>query len=96
MCLPVSKSRIELEVTSVRSATAANEKVAEEKAALEKRVHKLSMDLQKAQLELEKEKENRPSVVSSSTDSKPSGAASKIARPVSFSLSRPSYLAFCG
>ncbi|GAA5980950.1 hypothetical protein JCM5350_004776 [Sporobolomyces pararoseus] len=85
----IKKLTYQLEVTSVRSATAANEKVAEEKAALEKRVHKLSMDLQKAQLELEKEKENRASVVGSSTDSKPSGAVSKIARPPSRSSIAP-------
>jgi len=73
---------IELEVTSARSATAANAQVAEEKAALEKRVHKLSMELQQAQLELEKEKESRSSAVLADSTNGKASAASKIARPV--------------
>ncbi|GAA5967182.1 hypothetical protein JCM3765_001554 [Sporobolomyces pararoseus] len=86
----IKKLTYQLEVTSVRSATAANEKVAEEKAALEKRVHKLSMDLQKAQLELEKEKEIKSTVANGSTENKPLGAGSKIARPPSRSSIAPS------
>lgn len=69
-------------MTSARSATAANAQVAEEKAALEKRVHKLSMELQQAQLELEKEKESRSSAVLADSTNGKASAASKIARPV--------------
>ncbi|GAA6018950.1 hypothetical protein JCM11491_005690 [Sporobolomyces phaffii] len=76
----IKKLTYQLEVTSVRSATAANSAVAEEKAALEKRVHQLAMELQKAQLELEKEKENR---IAPPHDGKAAASGSKIARPPS-------------
>ncbi|GAA5909840.1 uncharacterized protein JCM6883_003112 [Sporobolomyces salmoneus] len=82
----IKKLTYQLEVTSVRSATEATAKVAEEKAALEKRVHKLTMDLQKAQLEIEQEKENRSK---STVEGRTTGPASKIARPPSRSSIAP-------
>jgi hypothetical protein len=64
----------DLEVVQAR--TVALSQVAQEKAALEKRVHGLTMELQRAQMELEKEKENK-------AIAEPAKAgASKIARPV--------------
>lgn len=65
----------ELEIQAAHAA--APSKIAEEKAALEKRVHALTTELQRAQLDLEKEKENRVTLVESTAP-----AASRIARPV--------------
>jgi hypothetical protein len=74
----------EIEVTSVRTADAATATLTKEKAVLEKRVHQLSTELQRAQMDLEKEKENvKVPITAPST-------ASKIARPVG-SLSLPSF-----
>ena len=65
----------ELEIQAAHAA--APSKIAEEKAALEKRVHALTTELQRAQLDLEKEKQNRVTLVESTAP-----AASRIARPV--------------
>ncbi|GAA5906978.1 hypothetical protein JCM8208_003729 [Rhodotorula glutinis] len=66
----------QLEVQAAHAA--APSKIAEEKAALEKRVHALTTELQRAQLDLEKEKENRVAPVESIAT-----PASRIARPAS-------------
>ncbi|GAA5872558.1 hypothetical protein JCM1840_004836 [Sporobolomyces johnsonii] len=75
----IKRLTYEVEVTSARSADSANSRVAEEKAALEKRVHQLTTQLQKAQLDLEKEKESH----SANSEAAKAGAASKVARPAS-------------
>ncbi|GAA6027432.1 hypothetical protein JCM8097_007861 [Rhodosporidiobolus ruineniae] len=65
-----------LGLVSARAADEAGANVAKEKAALEKRVHQLTTELQRVQMDLEKEKENsRPASAASTT--------SKIARPPS-------------
>ncbi|KPV73221.1 uncharacterized protein RHOBADRAFT_45789 [Rhodotorula graminis WP1] len=69
----------QLEIQAAHAA--APSKIAEEKAALEKRVHALTTELQRAQLDLEKEKENRLVPVDSTATT--ATTASKIARPAS-------------
>ncbi|GAA5931678.1 hypothetical protein JCM1841_000456 [Sporobolomyces salmonicolor] len=69
----------EVEVASAHSADSANSRLAEEKAALEKRVHQLTTHLQKAQMDLEKEKESH----SATSEVAKAGAASNVARPAS-------------
>ncbi|GAA5825692.1 hypothetical protein JCM11251_000339 [Rhodosporidiobolus azoricus] len=81
----IKRLSYELEVTSVRTADAATASLAKEKAALEKRVHQLSTDLQRAHFDLEKEKENSRNVPAP-TAAQP---ASKIARPPSRSSTTP-------
>ncbi|GAA5959098.1 hypothetical protein JCM21900_002558 [Sporobolomyces salmonicolor] len=75
----VKRLTYEVEVTSARSADSANSRVAEEKAALEKRVHQLTTQLQKAQMDLENEKESH----SATSEVAKAGAASNVARPAS-------------
>ncbi|GAA5939837.1 uncharacterized protein JCM15063_004318 [Sporobolomyces koalae] len=79
----IKKLTYQLEVTSVRSATVATEKVAQEKVALEKRVHQLTTELQKTQLDLERIRESRANEVDTVAP------VSKIARPPSRSSIAP-------
>ncbi|BGP43634.1 hypothetical protein JCM10449v2_007675 [Rhodotorula kratochvilovae] len=66
----------QLEVTAAHAAVPS--KVVEEKAALEKRVHALTTELQRTQMDLEREKENKAVAAEPAK-----AAASKIARPAS-------------
>ncbi|BGP35526.1 hypothetical protein JCM10296v2_007364 [Rhodotorula toruloides] len=69
--------RLSYDVEVVQARSSAPSQVAQEKAALEKRVHGLTMELQRTQMELEKEKENKATAEPAKV------GASKIARPPS-------------
>ncbi|CEQ42547.1 SPOSA6832_04351 [Sporobolomyces salmonicolor] len=74
----IKRLTYEVEVTSARSADSANSRVAEDKAALEKRVHQLTTQLQKAQMDLEKEKDRfgfQPAIPAASSKARSSSVA---------------------